>query len=70
MKDFRGIDPTLFFDDDGKVYYATNEGMGGKRGIVAGEIDINTGKRTYKTRFNRSFKDKFYRGVSRYFCRR
>ena len=44
MKDFRGIDPTLFFDDDGKVYYATNEGMGGKRGIVAGEIDINTGK--------------------------
>ncbi len=44
VKEFKGIDPTLFFDDDGKVYYATNEGMNGKKGIVAGEIDIETGK--------------------------
>ncbi|MGB3616793.1 MAG: glycoside hydrolase family 43 protein [Catalinimonas sp.] len=35
-----GIDPDLFFDDDGKVYYLRND----SRGIVIAEIDILTGK--------------------------
>jgi xylan 1,4-beta-xylosidase len=41
-----GIDPSLFFDDDGKVYItsnsAFNEGM--PNGIYQAEIDIQTGK--------------------------
>ena len=37
-----GIDPSLFFDDDGKVYLASN---GGPDGIYQSEIDIKTGKR-------------------------
>ena len=40
-----GIDPSLFFDDDGKVYYTTNEKVDGKSGISQSEIDIKTGKR-------------------------
>jgi len=35
-----GIDPDLFFDDDGKAYYLRND----SKGIVIAEIDINTGK--------------------------
>lgn len=38
-----GIDPSLFFDDDGKVYF-TREGDGEKGGIFQSEIDITTGK--------------------------
>lgn len=34
-----GIDPSLFFDDDGKVYYSGIEGK-----IFICEIDVNTGK--------------------------
>lgn len=34
------FDPSLFFDEDGKVYYTRR----GKEGIVQAEIDINTGK--------------------------
>ncbi|MCR5154897.1 MAG: glycoside hydrolase family 43 protein [Lachnospiraceae bacterium] len=37
--DFGGIDPSLFFDDDGKVYYT-----GTDKGIFICEIDIKTGK--------------------------
>ena len=38
--DFDGIDPSLFFDDDGKVYYT-----GTDKGIFICEIDIETGAR-------------------------
>ena len=34
------FDPSLFFDEDGKVYYTRR----GERGIVQAEIDITTGK--------------------------
>lgn len=43
IKDGGGIDPSLFFDDDGKVYYTRHEG-GGDGYIAQSEIDINTGK--------------------------
>jgi len=36
-----GIDPSLFFDDDGRVYFC---GTGGREGIALSEIDIETGK--------------------------
>lgn len=36
-----GIDPSLFFDDDGKVYLTTN---GNPKGIYLSEIDPETGK--------------------------
>ncbi len=35
-----GIDPSLFFDDDGKVYFTSN----GPGGIVQSELDIATGE--------------------------
>jgi xylan 1,4-beta-xylosidase len=38
--DNESFDPSLFFDDDGKVYYTRR----GKKGIVQSEIDLNTGK--------------------------
>ena len=38
-----GIDPSLFFDDDGKVYYTQHVGLGD--GFIGqAEIDIKTGK--------------------------
>jgi len=39
-----GIDPSLFFDDDGKVYLTTGGGNCATR-ICQSEIDIKTGKR-------------------------
>ena len=40
-----GIDPSLFFDDDGKVYVTSTQNWGlVKNGIVMSEIDISTGK--------------------------
>lgn len=36
-----GIDPSLFFDDDGRVYFTST----GENGIVQSQIDIRTGKR-------------------------
>jgi alpha-N-arabinofuranosidase len=38
-----GIDPSLFFDDDGTVYY-TREGGGERGGIYQAELDIESGK--------------------------
>lgn len=38
-----GMDPSLLFDDDGKVYY-TRHGGGRNGGIYQSEIDIRTGK--------------------------
>jgi len=46
----KGIDPSLFFDDDGKVYYTSTSGEEStagtdeKVGIVQAEINIKTGK--------------------------
>ena len=40
-----GIDPSLFFDDDGKVYWTGNgTGWAPVRGIYQSEIDIKTGE--------------------------
>ncbi|MHA4866490.1 glycoside hydrolase family 43 protein [Duganella sp. PWIR1] len=38
-----GMDPSLFFDDDGKVYY-TRHGGGERGGVYQAEIDIKAGK--------------------------
>jgi alpha-N-arabinofuranosidase len=47
-----GIDPSLLFDDDGKVYLASTTGFGtSKPGICLSEIDIKTGKRLTEERF-------------------
>ena len=37
------IDPSLFFDDDGTVYYTRHDG-GEKGGVVQARIDVKTGK--------------------------
>ncbi len=39
-----GIDPSLFFDDDGKVYLQSNAEVDGKIGIAQAEIDPDTGR--------------------------
>ena len=36
----QGIDPSLFFDDDGRVYYSGT----GDNGVYVAEIDVETGK--------------------------
>jgi len=38
-----GIDPTLFFDEEGKTYLTTNQHVDGKTGIALSEIDLATG---------------------------
>lgn len=38
-----GIDPSLFFDDDGACYYTSNGTIDGQKGIVGAPIDPNTG---------------------------
>lgn len=45
--DQNGIDPTLFWDDDGRCYFVSNRGMTFKteRGLYISELDIKTGKR-------------------------
>lgn len=49
--DQTGIDPSLFFDDDGKVYYTGNTPWdGSKQGIYQFEIDVKTGKKLTETR--------------------
>ncbi len=40
-----GIDPTIFWDEDGKSYFLSN-GHTNKNGIVLSEINLKTGKRT------------------------
>lgn len=48
----RGIDPDLFQDDDGKVYFVRNNfGEGDPRGIVAAEIDLETGEMLSEMKF-------------------
>jgi alpha-N-arabinofuranosidase len=44
--DIPGIDPSLFFDNDGKVYVTSsvNWGQNVKKGIYLTEIDLGTGK--------------------------
>jgi len=45
--DQSGIDPSLFFDDDGKVYFQSNRGMTFQmeRAIYQSEMDLRTGRR-------------------------
>ena len=48
--DHQGIDPSLFFDGDGKVYYTGTGGENGKPGIAMFEIDPMTGKKLSPTK--------------------
>jgi len=45
--DQNGIDPSLFFDEDGKAYFQSNRGLTFKmeRAIYQSELDLKTGKR-------------------------
>lgn len=45
-----GIDPSLFFDQDGKVYLTSNGHDDGVQGIFQCEIDIHTGEALTKSR--------------------
>jgi len=45
-----GIDPSLFFDDDGTCYYTSNGVVDGERGILCAPIDTETGKLLDKER--------------------
>jgi beta-xylosidase len=42
---FNGIDPSLFFDHDGKAYLVGSRSPGPKTKIVCFEIDVETGKK-------------------------
>ncbi len=46
LVDQGGIDPSLFFDDDGKSYFISNARgeENGHNGMLLGEIDLKTGK--------------------------
>jgi alpha-N-arabinofuranosidase len=47
-----GIDPSLFFDEDGKVYFTSTSQYGTQMpGICMSEIDIKTGERVTEVRF-------------------
>jgi len=43
--DFDGIDPSLFFDVDGKAYLCGSKSPGPETKIVLFEIDVKTGKK-------------------------
>jgi beta-xylosidase len=43
--DFYGIDPSLFFDTDGKAYLCGSKSPGPETKIMLFEIDVNTGKK-------------------------
>lgn len=43
LEDHEGVDPSLFFDDDGTVYY-TRQGGGEHGGIYQAELDLRSGK--------------------------
>ncbi|MGC8541213.1 MAG: glycoside hydrolase family 43 protein [Phycisphaerae bacterium] len=48
----KGIDPSLLFDDDGKVYFTSNgTRWAPRRGIYQCEIDIATGRQLTETEF-------------------
>lgn len=52
IKGLRGYDPSLFFDDDGKVYLTAAGFPGaGPEGIIQSEIDIETGKLMNESQF-------------------
>jgi beta-xylosidase len=43
--DFYGIDPSLFFDTDGKAYLCGSKSPGPETKIMLFEIDVKTGRR-------------------------
>ena len=45
-----GIDPSLFFDDDGKVYFTSNQSIDNQFCITTSQIDIKTGRLLTKPR--------------------
>jgi len=47
--DHRGIDPSLLFDDDGKVYYCGTHFDSGRQGIALFEINPLTGEKLSET---------------------
>lgn len=50
VKELKGIDPDLFFDNDGKVYFTAAGGDAGGNIIWQAEIDLETGKLLEKPR--------------------
>ena len=42
--EMEGIDPTIFFDEDGSSWYLTNGGIDGESGLILAPIDLATGK--------------------------
>lgn len=45
LREVGGIDPSLFFDDDGTAYLTTHSGPdGGARGMYQATVDVTTGK--------------------------
>lgn len=44
IKEAEGIDPSLFFDDDGKIYFTGTCGFGTDQYILCSEIDLKTGQ--------------------------
>lgn len=46
-----GIDPSLFFDEDGSCFYTSNGTIDGKKGIVGAYIDVENGKLMGELRF-------------------
>ena len=45
-----GIDPSLFFDDDGSVYFCSTQNTNGRQGIGLCKIDPFTGKKRTPTK--------------------
>lgn len=46
-----GIDPSLFFDEDGSCFYTSNGTIDGQKGIVGAYIDVESGKLMGELRF-------------------
>lgn len=50
LLDQRGIDPSLFWDDDGKCYYVGTHSVGDRQCIGQFELDPDTGERLSETK--------------------
>src|SRR5690606_29544897 len=51
FEDNQGIDPSFFFDEDGKCYLTGTGGVDEKPGIYQVEIDVRTGKNLSDRKF-------------------